>query len=52
MIDPALIYPDAPGLDEEPAVDEYACAHCPVVFTGADAWYELGAHEIEHLDEP
>lgn len=45
----ALQKPPAP--DEEPPDEEYGCPYCPLVLTGHDAWYELGAHQTEHLEE-
>lgn len=47
----SLKQPPAP--EAEPPDEEYACSYapCPVVFTGPDAWYELGAHELEHLED-
>lgn len=47
----ALKQPPAP--EAEPPDEEYPCQYegCPVVLTGPDAWYELGAHEVEHLED-
>lgn len=46
----ADLYADAPGTDDEAPEEQYPCPHCPLVFSGPDAWYEYGAHEIEHLE--
>lgn len=50
MIDPALIYPETPGPDDEPPEEQARCAYCPLVFYGADAEYLLGEHEVEHVE--
>jgi hypothetical protein len=47
-----LQHPDAPEIDEDEAPEEqYACPYCPMVFAGPDAGYELGGHELEHIEE-
>jgi hypothetical protein len=45
--------PDAPVTEDEAPEEEYPCpyAPCTMVFRGPDAWYELGAHEVEHLED-
>lgn len=45
-----LQQPDAPAAEAEAPEEEFTCSHCPIVFTGPDAWYELGAHEGEHIE--
>lgn len=44
------LYPDAPTEEAEAPEDEYACPHCPLVFTGPDAGNDLGSHEVEHIE--
>lgn len=43
--------PDAPVTEDEAPDEEYGCSRCSFVSTGPDAWYELGAHEVEYLED-